>query len=83
MHSESAQEPMDSKKILSIVEKIESLLPSGETKISQDIKENLKNLLEDHLHKLDLVTREEFDVQKEVLLKTRKKIEELEKKLSK
>ena len=36
---------------------------------------------EDYLHKLNLVTREEFDIQQKVLLKTRLKIEELEKRL--
>jgi len=38
-------------------------------------------LIEDYLHKLNIVTREEFDIQQEVLIKTRLKIEELEKKL--
>ena len=42
----------------------------------------LKKTVENHLHQLDLVTREEFDVQKQVLLKTREKIEALEKKLN-
>jgi len=46
------------------------------------VKNNIKVLLEDYLRKLNLVSREEFDIQKEVLLKTRLKIEELEKKLN-
>jgi len=45
------------------------------------MKNNIKILLEDYLKKLNLVTKEEFDTQKEVLLKTRLKIEELENKL--
>ncbi|MEC8169893.1 MAG: accessory factor UbiK family protein [Pseudomonadota bacterium] len=45
------------------------------------MKENIKQAIQDHLHNLDIVTREEFDIQKEVLLKTRLKIEELEKKI--
>ena len=45
------------------------------------IKSKIKIRIEDYLHKLNLVTREEFDSQQEVLLKTRLKIEELEKKI--
>ena len=45
------------------------------------MKNNIRIILEDYLQKLNLVSREEFDTQKEVLLKTRLKIEELEKKL--
>ena len=41
----------------------------------------LHQLIQSLTAKLDLVTREEFDIQSQVLLKTRKKIENLEKKL--
>jgi BMFP domain-containing protein YqiC len=51
--------------------------------MKDDIKDNLKILLNDYLRKIDVVTREEFDVQREVLLKTRKKLEDLEDKLNK
>ena len=72
---------MESSKVIDLVEKIESLIPSGNNKFRDDIKSSIKVLIEDYLHKIDLVTREEFDIQQEVLLKTRLKIEELEKKL--
>ena len=72
---------MESSKVVELVEKIESLIPSGNNKFRDDIKSSIKVLIEDYLHKIDLVTREEFDIQQEVLLKTRLKIEELEKKL--
>ena len=72
---------MKTKSIIELVEKIESLIPSETSKISEEFKSALKRTLEDHLHQLDLVTREEFDVQRQVLLKTREKIEALEKKL--
>lgn len=42
-----------------------------------------KQLIEAAVNKLDLVTREEFEVQKQVLLKTRAKVEHLEKLLIK
>ena len=49
--------------------------------LEKELKNGLKTLIEDYLHSMNLVTREEFDIQKKVLLKTRLKIEELEKKL--
>ena len=73
---------METKSIIELVEKIESLIPTGTSKMSEELREALKKAIEDHLHRLDLVTREEFDVQKQVLLKTREKIEALEKKLN-
>ena len=72
---------MDSKKILDLVGKIEKLIPSNDSDSRKELKNGLKTLIEDYLHSMNLVTREEFDIQKKVLLKTRLKIEELEKKL--
>ena len=47
-----------------------------------DLEKNLKALLASFFSRLDLVTREEFDVQREVLLRTRAKLQELEAKLA-
>ena len=47
-----------------------------------DIEKNIAALLKGMFTKMELVTREEFDVQMEVLKRTRQKLEELEKKLS-
>ena len=47
-----------------------------------DIEKNIDALLKSIFTKMELVTREEFDVQTEVLKRTRQKLEELEKKLS-
>jgi BMFP domain-containing protein YqiC len=43
-----------------------------------DLERNLKALLAGFFARLDLVTREEFDIQRQVLLRTREKIERLE-----
>lgn len=43
-----------------------------------DVEKNLRSALQSALAKLDLVTREEFDVQQQVLLRTREKLERLE-----
>lgn len=46
-----------------------------------EIKEEIRVVVKSVLAKFDLVTREEFDVQKKVLEKTRQKLAELEKEL--
>jgi BMFP domain-containing protein YqiC len=43
-----------------------------------DLEKNLRALLVSFFARLDLVTREEFDVQRQVLLRTREKLERLE-----
>ena len=47
-----------------------------------DLEKNLRALLQSAFSRLDLVTREEFDVQREVLARTRAKLAELEAKLA-
>ena len=47
-----------------------------------DLEKNLRALMQSALGRLDLVTREEYDVQREVLARTRAKLEELEARLA-
>ena len=47
-----------------------------------DIEKNLRVLLQSVFSRLDLVSREEFDVQREVLARTRAKLQALEAKLA-
>jgi hypothetical protein len=49
---------------------------------AKDIEKNVKAMLQSGLARLDLVTRQEFDVQAEVLRKTRDKVERLEARVS-
>jgi len=49
---------------------------------AQDVEKNLKAMLASFFARLDLVTREEFDIQRQVLLRTRQKLEQLEAKLA-
>ena len=49
---------------------------------AKDIEKNIRALLAQGFSKLDLVTREEFDIQTEVLARTRQKLEELEKRVA-
>ncbi len=73
---------MDKPKLKELIDSISDLLPKNASDIKQDFKDNLKILLNDYLRKIDVVTREEFDVQSSVLAKTRKKLDELEDKLN-
>jgi len=60
-----------------------SQLMSGETKVpgQDEFKQQVKSILQGSLDRLDVVSREEFDAQRAVLLRTREKVEALEKQL--
>lgn len=49
---------------------------------AKDLEKNVKGLMQQGFQKMDLVTREEFDIQAQVLAKTRAKLEELEGKIA-
>ncbi|MEY5050270.1 MAG: hypothetical protein RLZZ619_200 [Pseudomonadota bacterium] len=49
---------------------------------AKDMEKNVRSLMTQGFQKLDLVTREEFDLQTQVLAKTRAKLEELEAKVN-
>ena len=57
------------------------LIPEDMQQIKQDLETNLKANLNAHFSKLDLVTREEFDIQTRLLQRTRAKLDELQLKL--
>ena len=57
------------------------LLPPGVSNMKDDFERNAKSAVQSALGNLDLVTREEFDVQTEVLRKTRQQLKELEARL--
>ena len=46
--------------------------------IREDLEKNFREILLSNINRLDLVTREEFEIQKEVLNRTREKLERLE-----
>ena len=50
---------------------------------AKDIEKNVKAMLSSAFNRMDLVTREEFDIQQQVLIKTRTKLVELEERLAK
>ena len=62
-----------------LARKITSLLPENVQQMQDDLESNIHALLQNTLAKMNLVTREEFDVQTALLERTREKLEKLEK----
>ena len=58
-------------------------VPQGLRSVRDDLEKNFQSVLKSGLGKLDLVTREEFEVQEEVLARTREKLEALDSRLEK
>ncbi|GAB2665368.1 ubiquinone biosynthesis accessory factor UbiK [Arenimonas aestuarii] len=73
---------IDLKNIDDLARKLSELVPPGLKDARADLEQNFKATLQSGLNRLDLVTREEFDVQRAVLLRTREKLEALERKLA-
>ena len=61
-----------------LARRLSNLVPPGMREGRDELQQNFKSMLQAGLGKLDLVTREEFDVQRAVLLRTREKLEALE-----
>jgi BMFP domain-containing protein YqiC len=62
-----------------LAKKLSDFMPSSIKDVQSDIEKNMRSGLENGLRKMNLVTREEFDIQSAVLLRTREKLEVLEK----
>lgn len=73
---------MDPKILDDIAKKLADSLPAGLGELQADVEKNLRAGLESTLAKLNLISREEFEVQSAVLARTRAKIENLEKLVS-
>lgn len=69
------------KNLESLAKQLHNALPEPLKNLGSDLEEKFKQILQAQLAKLDVVTREEFDVQSQVLLRTREKLNELEKRL--
>ena len=73
---------INAKKIEEIAKQVTDAIPPSVKNIATDFEEKAKTVLQNKLSQLDVVSREEFDVQTQVLLKTRAKLSELENKLT-
>lgn len=73
---------IDTKKIEEVVNSITNALPPGLVQMQEDAEKNIRAALTSTFNKLDLVTREEYEVQTQVLHRTREKLEALEKRVA-
>ena len=69
---------IDLNQIDDLARRLSSLVPPGLREGREELQQNFKSVLQSGLAKLDLVTREEFEVQRAVLLRTREKLEALQ-----
>lgn len=72
---------MNKDSIENLAAKLAESLPEGLRSMREDLEQNFRSVLRSRLSQLDLVTREEFDVQEAVLKRTREKLEALERRL--
>ncbi|VAW47747.1 hypothetical protein MNBD_GAMMA04-2307 [hydrothermal vent metagenome] len=73
---------LNSNQLEEMVKKIADVIPQSAGGVPLAVQEQVKIVLARTLEKMDLVSREEFDIQVAVLAKTRQKLEALEKKVS-
>ncbi|NCF74791.1 MAG: accessory factor UbiK family protein [Gammaproteobacteria bacterium] len=72
---------MSDESIENLARKLAESVPESLRSMREDLETNFRGVLRSGISKLDLVTREEFDVQEAVLARTREKLEHLETKL--
>ena len=65
-----------------ITKSIFEALPADTRQITRDLRKNLRAAISASLARLDLVTREEFDVQAALLARTRERLEEMERRVA-
>ena len=71
------------KSVDELTRKLSASLPPGLRDLREDTEARFRAVLQAGLEKMELVTREEFEVQTAVLARTRKKLTELEKQIDK
>ncbi len=76
------QTTMTKTPIEELARKLVDAVPDGVRSIQSDLETNFRSVLQSGIGKLDLVTREDFEVQEAVLQRTREKLDALEKRLS-
>lgn len=69
---------IDIRRIEELAKRLTEALPPGVTPVRREIEENLRAVLQSQLPRLELVGREEFEAAREMLARTRERVEELE-----
>ncbi|QQN34612.1 ubiquinone biosynthesis accessory factor UbiK [Rahnella aceris] len=73
---------IDPKKIEQIARQVHESMPKGIREFGEDAEKKIRQVLQAQFSRMDLVNREEFDVQTQVLLRTREKLAVLEQRLA-
>ena len=73
---------LDSRFIDETVKRISDAMPAGARRLQEDFEKNVRAALSAAFARLDLVSREEFDVQRGVLQRSRERIEALERRIA-
>ena len=73
---------LDAKLLDDIAKRLSGAVPASAKAVQADVEKNLRAATQSVFSRLDLVTREEFDVQRKVLARSRSKIEHLEKQVA-
>ena len=74
---------LNPKKLEEIAKQISDAVPPGMKTMAEGAETKVKQVLQSQLSRLDFVSREEFDIQSQVLMRTREKLEALEARLAK
>lgn len=69
---------IDNRFIDELSQRLSGIMPPGARELRADLERNIRGVLQSSFQKLDLVTREEFEIQSEVLANTRTKLNRLE-----
>lgn len=77
------QTAMANESINKLAKNLAQTLPQGLRSMRDDLEKNFRSVLDTGLARLDLVTREQFEIQEAVLARTREKLEALEARLAK
>jgi BMFP domain-containing protein YqiC len=72
----------DPKSLDELARKLAEAVPPGLVALGSDLERNFKAVLQSGLAKLDLVTRQEFDIQAAVLRRSRERLEQLEQRIA-
>lgn len=72
----------ETRNIEDLAERLAAILPPGVRSLRAEFEDNFRAVLRSNLERWDLVSRERFDVQAEVLARTQKRLKEMEVRLA-
>lgn len=73
---------LDPKTLDELGRKFSENLPAGVREFQREVEQNMKSVVQSTLHRMELVTREEFDAQTKVLARTRAQLEAMEERVT-